>query len=31
MRLIRGSKNAQKSYTKMFIMTRIEMMFGSLM
>jgi len=31
MRLITGSKNAQKNYTKMVIMTQIEMMFGSLM
>ena len=25
----RGSKNAQKTYTKMVIMTQIEMMLGS--
>ena len=31
MRLRRGRKNAQKNYTKMVIMTQIEMMLGSLM
>ena len=30
-RLRRGSKNAQKNYTKMVIMTGIGMMLGSLM
>ena len=31
MRLRIGSKNAQKNYTKMVIMTQIDMMLGSLM